>query len=93
MFQDLVLWIWIDSFGRRFAESATSILRQLVDAEHYRIYRAVKIKRLASKGDDTPIAPGEFRDVDVTGLTIVHRTPALQRTFRYLVSIVKSNHC
>ena len=54
-----------------FAESATSILRQLVDAGTLsNLPGGFKSKDLRVKGDDTPIAPGEFRDVDVTGLTI-----------------------
>ena len=54
-----------------FAESATSILRQPVDAGTLsNLPGGFKSKDLRVKGDDTPIAPGEFRDVDVTGLTI-----------------------
>ena len=54
-----------------FAESATSILRQLVDAGTLsNLPGGFKSKDLRVKGDDTPIAPGEFRDVDVTGMTI-----------------------
>ena len=54
-----------------FAESATSILRQLVDAGTLsNLPGGFKSKDLRVKGDDTPIAPGEFRDVDVTGITI-----------------------
>tara|TARA_R100001082_G_scaffold107250_1_gene80922 strand:- start:92 stop:1588 length:1497 start_codon:yes stop_codon:yes gene_type:complete len=54
-----------------FAESATSLLRQLVDAGTLsNLPGGFKSKDLRVKGDDTPIAPGEFRDVDVTGMTI-----------------------
>lgn len=54
-----------------FAKSATSILRQLVDAGTLsNIPGGFKSKDLRVKGDDTPIAPGEWRDVDVTGMTI-----------------------
>jgi len=54
-----------------FAESATSILRQLVDAGTLsNLPGGFKSKDLRVKGDDTPIAPGEWRDVDVTGMTI-----------------------
>ena len=54
-----------------FAKSATSILRQLVDAGTLsNLPGGFKSKDLRVKGDDTPIAPGEWRDVDVTGLTI-----------------------
>jgi hypothetical protein len=54
-----------------FAESATSLLRQLVDAGTLsNLPGGFKSKDLRVKGDDTPIAPGEWRDVDVTGMTI-----------------------
>jgi len=54
-----------------FAKSATSILRQLVDAGTLsNLPAGFKSKDLRVKGDDTPIAPGEWRDVDVTGATI-----------------------
>jgi hypothetical protein len=50
-----------------FAQSATSILRQLVDAGTLsNLPGGYKTKGLRVKGDDTPIAPGEFRDVDVS---------------------------
>jgi len=49
-----------------FAKSATSILRQLVDAGTLsNLPGGLKARGLRIKGDDTPIAPGEFRDVDV----------------------------
>lgn len=49
-----------------FAESATSILRQLVDAGTLsNLPGGFKTKAFRTKGDDTPIAPGEFRDVDI----------------------------
>ena len=49
-----------------FARSATSIMRQLVDAGTLsNLPGGLKARGLRIKGDDTPIAPGEFRDVDV----------------------------
>ena len=49
-----------------YAKSATSILRQLVDAGTLsNLPGGLKSRGLRIKGDDTPIAPGEFRDVDV----------------------------
>ena len=49
-----------------FAKSATSIMRQLVDAGTLsNLPGGLKARGLRIKGDDTPIAPGEFRDVDV----------------------------
>ena len=49
-----------------FAKSGTSILRQLVDAGSLaNLPGGFKARGLRIKGDDTPIAPGEFRDVDV----------------------------
>jgi len=54
-----------------FAKSATSILRQLVDAGTLsNLPGGLKSRGLRIKGDDTPIAPGEFRDVDVGSGTI-----------------------
>lgn len=49
-----------------YAKSGTSILRQLVDAGTLaNLPGGFKTRGLRVKGDDTPIAPGEFRDVDV----------------------------
>jgi hypothetical protein len=49
-----------------FAKSGTSILRQLVDAGSLaNLPGGFKTRGLRIKGDDTPISPGEFRDVDV----------------------------
>jgi len=49
-----------------FAKSATSIMRQLIDAGTLsNLPGGLKSRGLRIKGDDTPIAPGEFRDVDV----------------------------
>lgn len=50
------------------AKSATSILRQLVDAGTLsNLPAGLKARGLRIKGDDTPLMPGEFRDVDVPG--------------------------
>jgi len=50
------------------AKSATSLLRQLVDAGTLaNLPGGLKARGLRIKGDDTPIMPGEFRDVDVPG--------------------------
>jgi hypothetical protein len=49
-----------------FAKSATSLMRQLIDAGTLsNLPGGLKSRGLRIKGDDTPIAPGEFRDVDV----------------------------
>jgi hypothetical protein len=49
-----------------FAKSGTSILRQLVDAGTLsNLPGGMKARGLRIKGDDTPISPGEFRDVDI----------------------------
>jgi hypothetical protein len=54
-----------------FAKSGTSIIRQLVDAGTLsNLPGGLKTKGMRVKGDDTPIAPGEFRDVDVASGTI-----------------------
>jgi len=48
------------------AKSSTSLLRQLVDAGTLsNLPGGLKTRGLRIKGDDTPIAPGEFRDVDI----------------------------
>lgn len=48
------------------AKSATSVLRQLVDAGTLNnLPGGLKTRGLRIRGDDTPITPGEFRDVDV----------------------------
>ena len=49
-------------------KSATSLLRQLVDAGTLaNLPGGLKARGLRIKGDDSPIMPGEFRDVDVPG--------------------------
>ena len=49
-----------------FAKSGTSLIRQLVDAGTLsNLPGGFKTKGLRVKGDDTPISPAEFRDVDV----------------------------
>jgi len=49
-----------------FAKSGTSIIRQLVDAGTLaNLPGGFKTRGMRVKGDDTPIAPAEFRDVDV----------------------------
>jgi len=49
-----------------YAKSSTSILRQLIDAGTLsNLPGGLKSRGLRIKGDDTPIAPGEFRDVDI----------------------------
>jgi len=49
-----------------FAKSGTSLIRQLVDAGTLsNLPGGFKTRGMRIKGDDTPIAPGEFRDVDV----------------------------
>jgi hypothetical protein len=54
-----------------YAKSGTSILRQLVDAGTLaNLPGGFKTRGLRTKGDDTPISPGEFRDVDVPSGTI-----------------------
>jgi hypothetical protein len=49
-----------------YAKSATMLIRQLVDAGTLsNLPGGLKARGLRIKGDDTPITPGEFRDVDV----------------------------
>lgn len=79
--QHFVHYVYIPGYGAYgfglfhlvggFAKSATSILRQLVDAGTLsNLPGGLKSRGLRIKGDDTPIAPGEFRDVDVGSGTI-----------------------
>ena len=54
-----------------FAKSGTSLMRQLVDAGTLsNLPGGFKTRGMRVKGDDTPIAPAEFRDVDVASGTI-----------------------
>jgi hypothetical protein len=54
-----------------YAKSGTSLIRQLVDAGSLaNLPGGFKTRGLRVKGDDTPIAPGEFRDVDVPSGTM-----------------------
>ncbi len=49
-----------------YARAGTSLIRQLVDAGTLsNLPGGLKAKGLRTKGDDTPIAPGEWRDVDI----------------------------
>jgi hypothetical protein len=74
--QHFVQYCYIPGFGAYgfglfhliggYAKSATSLMRQLVDAGTLsNLPGGLKTRGLRIKGDDTPIAPGEFRDVDV----------------------------
>lgn len=61
-----------------FAKSGTSILRQLVDAGTLsNLPGGFKTRGLRTKGDDTPIGPGEWRDVDVPSGAIKDNIMAL----------------
>jgi len=54
-----------------YAKSATMIIRQLVDAGTLsNLPGGLKSRGMRIKGDDTPISPGEFRDVDVSSGSI-----------------------
>ena len=54
-----------------FAKSGTSLIRQLVDAGTLsNLPGGFKTRGLRGKGDDTPISPGEFRDMDVPSGTM-----------------------
>tara|TARA_R110000824_G_scaffold294740_4_gene483142 strand:- start:4901 stop:7318 length:2418 start_codon:yes stop_codon:yes gene_type:complete len=61
-----------------FAKSGTSLIRQLVDAGTLsNLPGGFKTKGLRVKGEDSPIGPGEFRDVDVGSGTIKENIMAL----------------
>ena len=54
-----------------YARSGTNIIRELVDAGQLaNLPGGMKTRGLRVKGDDTPIAPGEWRDVDVSSGTL-----------------------
>ena len=54
-----------------YAKSGTSLIRQLVDSGTLsNLPGGLKTKGMRTKGDDTPISPGEWRDVDVASGTI-----------------------
>jgi len=74
--QHFVHYVYVPGFGfyglglihiiGGYARAGTSIIRQLVDAGTLsNLPGGLKSRGLRIKGDDTPIEPGEFRDVDV----------------------------
>ena len=79
-----------------YARSATSLIRQLVDAGTLaNLPGGLKTRGLRVKGDDTPIAPGEFRDVDVASgsikdnvMTLPYKEPS-QTLFALFQNIVQ----
>ena len=79
--QHIVHYTYIPGFGfygfglihllGNFASASTSILRQLVDAGTLsNLPGGLKTNGLRVKGDDTPIMPGEWRDVDIASGTL-----------------------
>lgn len=81
MRQHFVHYVYVPGFGfyglglihiiGGYARAGTSIIRQLVDAGTLsNLPGGLKSRGLRIKGDDTPIAPGEFRDVDVPSGTV-----------------------
>lgn len=79
-----------------YAKSATSLMRQLVDAGTLsNLPGGLKSRGLRIKGDDTPIAPGEWRDVDIGSggirdniLPLPYKEPS-QTLFNLLGNIVE----
>jgi hypothetical protein len=74
--QHFVHYVYVPGFGfyglglihiiGGYAKAGTSLIRQLVDAGTLaNLPGGLKSRGLRIKGDDTPISPGEFRDVDV----------------------------
>jgi len=74
--QHFVHYVYVPGFGfyglglihiiGGYAKAGTSIIRQLVDAGTLsNLPGGLKSRGLRIKGDDTPIEPGEFKDVDV----------------------------
>lgn len=79
--QHFVQYTYIPGFGAYgfglinliggYARAGTSLIRQLIDAGSLaNLPGGLKSRGLRIKGDDTPIAPGEFRDVDVASGTV-----------------------
>lgn len=79
--QHFVQYTYIPGFGAYglglihliggYARAGTSLIRQLIDAGSLsNLPGGLKSRGLRIKGDDTPIAPGEFRDVDVPSGTV-----------------------
>lgn len=79
--QHLVQYTYIPGFGAYgiglihliggYARAGTSIIRELVDAGQLsNLPGGMKTRGLRIKGDETPISPGEFRDVDVSSGTL-----------------------
>ena len=86
--QHFVQYTYIPGFGAYglgyihliggYARAGTSIIRQLVDAGTLsNLPGGLKTKGLRIKGDDTPVAPGEFRDVDIASGTLKENVMAL----------------
>ena len=79
-----------------FAKSGTSLIRQLVDAGTLsNLPGGFKTRGMRIKGDDTPISPGEFRDVDVASgnikeniMTLPYKEPS-QVLFQLMQNIVE----
>jgi hypothetical protein len=74
--QHFVHYVYVPGFGfyglglihivGGYAKAGTSLIRQLVDAGTLsNLPGGLKSRGLRIKGDDTPIEPGEFKDVDV----------------------------
>jgi len=74
--QHFVHYVYVPGFGfyglglihiiGGYAKAGTSLIRQLVDAGTLsNLPGGLKSRGLRIKGDDTPISPGEFRDVDI----------------------------
>ena len=102
----LVHYVYVPGFGfygfgfihliGGYSEAATMIMRQLVDAGTLsNLPGGLKTKGLRIKGDDTPINPGEFRDVDVPSgsirdniLPLPYKEPS-QTLFQLLGQIIQ----
>ena len=79
--QHFVQYTYIPGFGAYgmglihliggYARAGTSIIRELIDAGQLsNLPGGMKTRGLRIKGDDTPIGPGEFRDVDIASGTL-----------------------
>ena len=86
--QHFVHYVYVPGFGfyglglihiiGGYAKAGTSLIRQLVDAGTLsNLPGGLKTRGLRIKGDDTPIEPGEFKDVDVPSGSIRDNIMAL----------------
>ena len=103
--QHFVHYVYVPGFGfyglglihiiGGYAKAGTSLIRQLVDAGTLsNLPGGLKTRGLRIKGDDTPISPGEFRDVDVPSGSIRDNIMTLpyQEPSQTLLALLNQSH-